>query len=73
MKTARSGIIFSREDIQWFPDSLNLPGKSKKVQVLGSAKQLTENRRKRDGKEMQVSYTLHFNSSRDIMFFCKRI
>ena len=54
-------------EVQLTPDNSNLLGKSKKVLVIGSSKQITENKeiRKWDSNwesgGMQVLCTLHFN------------
>ena len=37
----RGGGLFSRKSLQWTPDNSNLQGKSKKVRLIGSLKQIT--------------------------------
>ena len=55
--------------IQSTPGNSNLLGKSKKVRVIGSSKQITGNKKKNkwmEGEGKQVSCTLHFQEQQEI-------
>ena len=73
------GVIFTRERVSLallslrkiggllvVYDNFNLQGKSKKVRVIGSSRQIAGNKKmsKWDGARMQVSCTLHFKGSK---------